>query len=79
MPDAMRAVDRHYALLRLIYERVSAGSDHKTSDQERLRLALFVVMHAVELKHLCPALLVYRAIPRLAWMLPAPLQLEREA
>lgn len=53
-PDAIGAVERYHAPLRLAYERIKAESDNSTTDQECLDLDLFSINYTVGLEGLCP-------------------------
>lgn len=62
----IRTVERYQHLLRLAYELNGTDTDHQTSDQERLRLAVFAVKCTVGPEGLClvlPAMGLFRRQP----------------
>lgn len=76
-PGAIQTAEMYYALLWLAYKRICAETDRQTRDQEFFRLTVFAVKCTPGPESLCPELLFFGDISRLAHIFQAQSQLKR--
>lgn len=76
-PCAIGTVERYHAPLRLAFERIRANFERQISHQECMNMKVFSINCTVCSEGLCPAFLVFGAVPLPARMILAPTQLER--
>lgn len=74
---AFVALQKNHNPLILAYEKIRADTEKRTSNQEILEVALFLINCIVGLRGLCTAFLVFSSLPRLARITPTASEIDR--